>query len=82
MSIHFGDGRWHCQFFEGDRRTSLARNVTLSSTEPLVQLVGRGGGLESLESRQTLDRAIATGRGGVFLSLTPKQYLGLHTYRR
>jgi hypothetical protein len=82
MSILFGDGHWQCEFFEGDRCTSLSKDVTLASTEALVHLVGRGAGLESLESRQALDRAIATGRGGVFLSLTPKQYLGLHIYRR
>jgi hypothetical protein len=39
----------------------------------VAQIVRRGSVLSSLESRQVLDRAIVTGRGGAFLSLTEGQ---------
>jgi hypothetical protein len=36
-----------------------------------------GGGLTDQESQLMLNQAIATGRGGVFLSLTAEQYAKL-----
>jgi hypothetical protein len=50
--------------------------VKLHFTSPakVIELVERGGGITDQESRLMLDQAIATGRGGVFLSLTEEQY--------
>ena len=44
-------------------------------------LVERGGGLPDLASRHALDQAIAKGRGGIFLNLTPDQYAQLRQRR-
>lgn len=73
---------WHCQFLEADLKTSLPRTLTLASSDKLVELISRGGGLPDLASRQALDHGIAKGRGGVFLSLTPEQYAQLQQGRR
>jgi hypothetical protein len=72
---------WHCQFLEADLKTSLPRKPVLADSEMLIGLVERGGGLPDLASRQALDQAIAKGRGGVFLDLTPEQYARLRQRR-
>jgi len=64
---------WHCQFLEEDLQTPLPRKLRFTSSDKVVELVRRGGGLSNLESRQALDHAIEIGRGGVFLNLTEEQ---------
>ena len=76
LFFQFRNG-WQCQFLERDLKTSLPRKLTLASPDKLIGLVERGGGLPDLASRQALDQAIAKGRGGVFLNLTPDQYARL-----
>jgi hypothetical protein len=39
----------------------------------VIELVERGGGIKDQESRLMLNQAIATGRSGVFQSLTEEQ---------
>jgi len=68
---------WHCQFLEEDLQTPLPRKLHFASPDKVVELVERGGGFTDQESRQALDQAIVTGRGGVFLSLTEEQYARL-----
>jgi hypothetical protein len=70
---------WHCQFLEQDLKTPLPRKLHFASSDKVVELVERGGGLSNLESRQALDQAIEIGRGGVFLNLTEEQYARLKT---
>jgi hypothetical protein len=82
MSFQFHNSRWWCQFLEDDLQTLLPRTLNLATTEEVVALVDRGSGLSNLQSRQALDLAIATGRGGVFLSLTADQYIQLQKHRR
>ncbi|WP_433972689.1 bifunctional DNA primase/polymerase [Tunturiibacter lichenicola] len=82
MSFQFCSNRWWCQFLDDDFQTLLPRMVNLATTEELVALVDRGSGLSNLQSRQALDLAIATGRGGIFLSLTADQYKQLQKHRR
>ena len=72
---------WHCQFLEEDLRTPLPRVLKFATQEKVIALVERGGGFSDLASRQAMDQAIATGRGGVFLSLTADQYAQLCTRR-
>jgi len=50
------------------------RKLNLATSDKLIGLVERGGGLPDLASRQAIDQAIAKGRGGIFLNLTQKQY--------
>jgi len=64
---------WHCQFLEADLKTALPRKLHFSSRDKIIELVRRGAGLTNQESRMMLNQAIATGRGGVFLNLTPEQ---------
>jgi hypothetical protein len=45
--------------------TPLPSKLHFASAEKGIELVERGGELKDQESRQALDRAIATGRGGV-----------------
>jgi hypothetical protein len=55
----------------------MPRKPHFASAEKVIELVERGGGLTDQESRLMLNQAIATGRGGVFLMLTSKQYARL-----
>lgn len=80
LFFQFRNG-WQCQFLEADLKTSLPRKPVLADSEKLIGLVEHGGGLPDLANRQALDQAIAEGRGGVFLNLTPEQYEGLRRQR-
>jgi hypothetical protein len=82
MSFQFHGGRWQCQFLEKDLQTLLPRTLNLATAEEVIALVDRGGGLSNLQSRQALDLAVATGWGGVFLSLTIDQYSQLQMHCR
>jgi len=82
MSFQFHCGRWRCQFLEKDLQTPLPRTLNLTTSEEVIALADRGGGLSNLESQQALDLAIATGRGGVFLTLTIDQYSQLQMHCR
>ncbi|MGB8031803.1 MAG: hypothetical protein WCF30_19290 [Terracidiphilus sp.] len=68
MSFQCRNG-WHCQFLEQDLKTPLPRKLHFTSSQKVVELVERGGGLTDQESRLMLNQAIVTGRGGVFLQL-------------
>ena len=76
LCFQFRNG-WQCQFLEKDLKTSLPRRLHFASSDKVAELVARGGGLTNQESRLMLDQAIATGRGGVFLSLTVEQHARL-----
>ncbi len=77
MSLQLHGSRWWCQFMESDLQTPLPRTLNLATAEEVAGFVDRGSGLSNLEGRQALDLAIATGRGGIFLSLTTDQYIQL-----
>jgi hypothetical protein len=57
----------------GSRRAS----VTFTDPEKIRELARRGGAWRDAESRQMLEHAIETGRGGIYLRLTPAQYASL-----
>jgi hypothetical protein len=73
----FFRGGWQVQFLEADLRTPLPRTLTFTDPEKIRELARRGEAWGDAESRQMLDHAIETGRGGVFLRLTPDQYARL-----
>ena len=73
MYFQFRQG-WQVQFLEADLRTPLPRTLKFTDPEKIRELARRGEAWGDAESRQTLDHAIETGRGGVFLRLTPEQY--------
>ena len=62
---------------EGGSEDFLARKLPFTSADKVNELVERGGARTDQESRLMLNQAIATGRGGVFLSLTAEQYAKL-----
>jgi hypothetical protein len=68
---------WQCQFLEADLKTPLPKRLHFTSSEKIVELVKRGGGITDQESRLMLEQGISMGRCGVFLSLTEEQYAKL-----
>ena len=76
MYFQFRNG-WQCQFLEKDLKTPLPRKLCFATPDKVIELVEHGGGITDQECRLMLDQAIATGRGGVFLSLTAEQYAKL-----
>jgi hypothetical protein len=58
------------EFLEQDLKTPLPCRLHFKSSDKVVE---RGGGITDQESRLMLDKAIAKGRGGIFLELTVDQ---------
>jgi hypothetical protein len=73
MSFQDRNG-WHCQFLERDLKTTLPRKLHFKSSDKVIELVERGGGFTSQESRLMLNQAIVNGRGGLFLKPTAEQF--------
>ena len=68
---------WQCQFLEADLQTPLPKRLHFSSSDKVVELVERDGGITDQESRLMLEQGISMGRGGAFLRLTDEQYAAL-----
>src|ERR1035438_8214084 len=68
---------WQCLFLEADLQTPLPKRLLFSSSDKVVELVERGGGITNQESRLMLEQGISMGRGGIFLRLTEEQYAAL-----
>jgi hypothetical protein len=73
----FKRGGWQLQFLESDLKTPRPRKLMFTDPEKIRELARRGGGWRDSESRQMLEHAIETGRGAVYLRLTPDQYASL-----
>jgi hypothetical protein len=73
MSFFFRSG-WQVQFLEADLRTPLPKKLTFSDPDKIRELARKGEAWGDSESRQILEHAIETGRGGLYLRLTPDQY--------
>jgi hypothetical protein len=65
---------WQVQFLEPDLKTPLPRKLTFSNPEKITELARRGEAWGTSEAKQMLEHAIETGRGGIYLRLTPEQY--------
>jgi hypothetical protein len=65
---------WQVQFLESDLKTLLPRKLTFADPQKIRKLARHGEAWGDSESRQMLEHAIETGRGGVYLRLTPDQY--------
>jgi len=68
---------WTCQFLEPDLQTALPCRLRFADVEKVRELAKRGGGLQDLESAFAMEHGIEIGRGGVWLNLTPAQYVRL-----
>jgi hypothetical protein len=73
----FKRGGWQVQFTEADLKTPLPRKLTFTDPEKIRELARRGEAWDTSGARQILEHAIETGRGGVYLRLTPEQYAKL-----
>ena len=70
-------GWWYVSFLEADAKTVLPRKLTFTDPDKIREMAKRGGAWRDSESKQMLENAIATGRGGCYLRLTPAQYRSL-----
>ncbi len=68
---------WFCQFLEEDLKTPLPKKMTLEDPAKLFEIAERGGYKLTLENRQSIENAIAMGRGSIWLDLTEEQYAKL-----
>ena len=68
---------WQVQLLEADLKTALPRKLTFADPEKIRGLARPGEAMGTSEARQMLEHAIDTGRGGVYLKLTPEQYAKL-----
>ena len=76
MSFIHQDG-WHCQFLELDLMTPLPRELSFRDSRKISETARRGHGLRDEGARLSLDQAIKSGSGGVWLHLTQAQYQAL-----
>ena len=76
MNFVLRDG-WSITFLEADCKTSLKRKLHFATADKIIDLASRGGADLTSASRCNLDYAISIGRGGIWLNLTPDQYLKL-----
>jgi hypothetical protein len=65
------------QFLEADLKTPLPKKLTFADSEKIRELARRARRWVPSESRQIVEGAIEQGRRGVYLKLTPGQYLKL-----
>jgi hypothetical protein len=77
MTFMLSHGSWFCQFLEADAKTPLPRKLNFADPEKIRELARRGEAWGDLESKHALEHGIDTGRGGVWLRLTPEQYARL-----
>jgi hypothetical protein len=76
--MYFQDRKgWQCQFLEQNLKTPLPRKLQFKSSDKVVELVERGGGITDQECRLMLNQAIVNGRRGIFLNLKDEQYAKL-----
>ena len=64
---------WVCQFLKQDLKTPLSKKLHFKSDEKIRKIAERGGCNMNLVSRQSLDRGIEIGRGGIWLELSQEQ---------
>jgi len=59
--------------FGGGLERELPRKLTFTTSGKILELARKGEAWGTLENRQALERAIATGQGGCYWRLTPSQ---------
>jgi len=76
MSFIHQEG-WHCKFLDWDLMTPLPRELRFRDPRKICETARRGHGLRDEKARLSLDQAIKSGSGGVWLHLTQAQYQAL-----
>jgi hypothetical protein len=72
MYFFHRDG-WYCQFLDEDLNTHLQK-TSVETPAKVVAIAMKSGYVMNEEGKRSLDHAIETGRGGVWLQLTDEQY--------
>ena len=72
---------WHVVFFDSVSKRRLGRELLLQEDDKLYELAKRGQALRELADKQSIESAIRSGHGGLFLKLTPEQYQKLEGRR-
>jgi hypothetical protein len=57
-----------------DLKTPLPKKMTLKDPAKIFEIAERGGYKLTLENRQSIENAIVSGRGSIWLDLTQEQY--------
>lgn len=77
MTFVYRDG-WRCRFHDEElSQAAISRIFVFRDKERIYEIAKRGHGLTEPDAGDTLDKAIAAGRGGIWLRLTHTQYLSL-----
>jgi hypothetical protein len=71
---------WQVQFLAPDLKTPPPRKLNFADAEKIRGLARRGEAWRTSKATQMLEHAIDTGRGGVYLRLTPEQYWRLKRF--
>jgi hypothetical protein len=67
---------WHLVFFDSNSKQRLC-TLVFAGDDKIVELAKRSGALKDLAAKRALEQGINGGRGGLFLKLTPDQYIKL-----
>lgn len=73
---------WQVSFLETDLTTSLPKTFTFANPQRIEALARHGEALGTPQAQMLFEYAIKTGRGGLYLKLTPEQYSELGGQRR
>lgn len=68
---------WHVHFLEPGLKKTAARGRTFADAEKIRELIRRTPTKMDAAAWQALEYAFEKGRGGLYLTLTEEQYLGL-----
>ena len=74
LSFHNRGAGWVCTFLEPDAKTPVGRMREFGSPDKIRDMIARTPTKQDQAAKQSLEYAIETGRGGVFLDLTAEQY--------
>lgn len=82
MSFVYSNG-WRCRFHVGDVcKVPISRAFLFQRKERLYEIVRRCRGFESQEAFDTLDKAVAVGRGQIWLDLNEAEFSRLKLSKR
>jgi len=68
---------WYCQFLEEDMKTPLPRKLAFADDRKIWEIAKRGAFTLNIAGRQEIEEALRKGERGMWLDLTPEQYMKL-----
>jgi hypothetical protein len=70
---------WQVSFLEADLMTPVSTTLTFADWNQIRELARNGKALGTPQAQQLFECAVAMGRGGTYLQLTPEQYSKLRS---